>query len=139
MSGALSPNGIGPLHHAQTAPDPLPPPATPILHTAIPIAATLAWLFLTSPNTLRRHHAALWLTHPVTYTIYALTLPAHPSHPTLNTLTRHGPLPPRAPRPGTDPSRPWTTCAPPPKPDFVSGHRWAKVNDVAATSSDIGV
>ena len=32
---------------------------------------------------------------------------------------------------------------PPPrrKPDFVSGHRWAKVNDVAATSSrsDIGV
>lgn len=75
------------LHHVLTAPDPIPPPAAPLLHTAIPIAVTLDWLFLTRPNTLRPHHAARWLTYPVAYAIYALTLPAHPPYPSLNTLT----------------------------------------------------
>jgi len=46
--------------------------ANQILHTAIPIAALLDWLLLTSPPPLALRHATTWLLYPLVYLAFSL-------------------------------------------------------------------
>ncbi|MCX5060342.1 Pr6Pr family membrane protein [Streptomyces sp. NBC_00452] len=54
-----------------------------ILHTAVPIAALLDWLFLTPPGRLHLRQAATWLLYPLAYLLFSfargeLVLPGTP-------------------------------------------------------------
>ncbi|WP_405733859.1 Pr6Pr family membrane protein [Streptomyces sp. NBC_00028] len=56
-----------------------------VLHTALPIAATLDWLLLTAPGRLRLRNAATWLVFPLAYLAFSFTrgellLPGTPAH-----------------------------------------------------------
>ncbi|MDQ0788310.1 Pr6Pr family membrane protein [Streptomyces sp. B3I8] len=44
-----------------------------LLHTAVPLAAALDWLFLTPPHRLRPRHATAWLLYPLAYLALILT------------------------------------------------------------------
>ncbi|MHC3471506.1 Pr6Pr family membrane protein [Streptomyces sp. 7R007] len=44
-----------------------------LLHTAVPIAALLDWLLLTSPGRLHLRQAAPWLLYPLAYLAFSLT------------------------------------------------------------------
>jgi len=46
--------------------------ANQILHTAVPIAALLDWLLLTSPPPLALRHAPVWLLYPLAYLAFSL-------------------------------------------------------------------
>ncbi|MFD5567950.1 Pr6Pr family membrane protein [Streptomyces cadmiisoli] len=44
-----------------------------ILHTAVPVAALVDWLFLTAPGRLRLRQASGWLLYPMAYLAFSLT------------------------------------------------------------------
>ncbi|WP_217166726.1 Pr6Pr family membrane protein [Streptomyces sp. AC512_CC834] len=46
--------------------------ATHILHTAVPLAAALDWLLLTTPGRLHLRHAPVWLLYPLAYLAFSL-------------------------------------------------------------------
>ncbi|WP_217142870.1 Pr6Pr family membrane protein [Streptomyces sp. AC627_RSS907] len=46
--------------------------ATHILHTAVPLAAALDWLLLTTPGRLHLRQAAAWLLYPLAYLTFSL-------------------------------------------------------------------
>ncbi|MDT0616261.1 Pr6Pr family membrane protein [Streptomyces lancefieldiae] len=46
--------------------------ASHILHTAVPLAATLDWLLLTTPGRLHLRQATAWLLYPLAYLAYSL-------------------------------------------------------------------
>ncbi|MFG2683206.1 Pr6Pr family membrane protein [Streptomyces sp. NPDC048392] len=46
--------------------------ATPILHTAVPVAAALDWLLFTVPGRLHLRQAPVWLLYPLAYLTFSL-------------------------------------------------------------------
>ncbi|GAA3299703.1 hypothetical protein GCM10020295_38530 [Streptomyces cinereospinus] len=159
LANTSSPYAVPGTLTGDTAPALLQSIADHTLHTAVPIAAVLDWLFLTPPGRLRLRQATGWLLYPLAYLAFSLArgeyLPparraatSTPSSTSPGTATRASSATPSSSAcrstPWPSSWSPWTTPARTPsattaETDFVSGHQWAKVNDVAATSSDIGV
>lgn len=59
--------------------------ASHVLHTALPVAAVVDWLFLTAPGRLHLRQAATWLFYPLAYLAFSfirgeLLLPGTPAH-----------------------------------------------------------
>ncbi|MFB9463514.1 Pr6Pr family membrane protein [Streptomyces cinereospinus] len=72
LANTSSPYAVPGTLTGDTAPALLQSIADHTLHTAVPIAAVLDWLFLTPPGRLRLRQATGWLLYPLAYLAFSL-------------------------------------------------------------------